>query len=411
MKSPPLRHALAALAVLVVTDAAVLAVTQAILAPPLRDLIDLGAFLLLSGSVALGFGSAVPLLARRGLVRSVGLQLVLIPVVVVFLTLVNVMFIGHLMFVSPHDLGLLTVVLLFALVLAVVLAVILSEAMRRDIRTLAEAVGDLSVGNLRARAAVTTRDELGTLATTLNDMAARLEDAFTRQQDLERARREMVVAVSHDLRTPLSSMRAIAESINDGVVTDPETVRRYLRTIEAEVARLSTLIDDLFELSQIDAGALKLEREPASLRDLVSDTIGAMSAAAHQRGLQIAGDVDETLPLVDIDARRIQRVLSNLVQNALAHTTRGEVRVHARAAGNEVEVQVMDTGVGIAAADLPRVFEPFYRGDSARRQQGGGAGVGLSIVKALVEAHGGRVWAQSTPGSGSVFTFTVPRAS
>ncbi|MEK7216339.1 MAG: HAMP domain-containing sensor histidine kinase, partial [Chloroflexota bacterium] len=323
------------LAVLAATDAAVLAVMQLALGPPLADLLQLGSFLFVSGLAALVLGSAVPFLARRGLIRSVRFQLVLIPVLVVALTMANVGFIGHLMFVSPHDLGLRTVVLLFALSLSVLLAFTLSEVLRGNIRTLSDAVGGLGAGNLRVRAMVATRDELGMLADTLNVMAERLESAFTRQQELETARRQMVVAVSHDLRTPLSSMRAVAESLNDGIVTDPATVRRYLRSIESEVARLSTLIDDLFELSQIDAGSLTLHREPSSLRDLVSDVLVGMAPRAEQQGVALTGEVDESLPSALVDPQRMHRVLSNLVQNALQHTRSGQVFIHGKAAGPE----------------------------------------------------------------------------
>lgn len=399
-----------ALGVLAATDVAVLAVTQLVLAPPLGDLVQLGVFLFVSGAVALILGSAVPVLARRGVIRSVRFQLVLIPVMVVALTVANVGFIGHLMFVSPHDLGLLTVVLLFALALSVLLAFTLSEVLRGNIRALSNAVGDMGAGNLRVRAMVNTRDELGMLAVTLNTMAERLEAAFTRQQELEAARRQMVVAVSHDLRTPLSSMRAVVESINDGIVTDPATVHRYLRSIESEVARLSTLIDDLFELSQIDAGALTLHLEPTSLRDLVSDILVGMGPRAEQQGVVLTGEVDESLPLALIDPQRMYRALSNLVQNSLQHTKAGRVFIQAKLAGREFEVRVSDTGEGIAPNDLPHVFEPFYRSDRSRNQKIGGAGVGLSIVKAFVEAHGGRIWVESAPIRGTVFSFTVPVA-
>ncbi len=380
---------------------------QAAQGPPASDLLDLGWFLLVSGAAALLAGSGARLCAQRGLIRSVRTQIVVIPVLVVSLAAANVWFTSHLMFVSAHDFTLLTLVLLFALALALVLSVVLSESLGNGIRDLGNAVRAVASGDLRARAVVHSSDELGGLAQAFNRMAEQLEASFARQQDLERARREMVVAVSHDLRTPLSSIRAMTESINDGVVDDPETVRRYLRTMEAEVARLSTLIDDLFELSQIDAGALELHLEPASLPDLISDTLEAMRAQARQRGLALEGEVADGLPDVLVDSRRIQRVLFNLVQNAIRHTAAGSVFIHARAAGAEVAVEVSDTGEGIAREDLPRVFEPFYQGDKARSRKDGGSGLGLSIVKALVEAHGGRVWAASEPGKGSTFGFTL----
>lgn len=406
-----LRSPLQALAVLVVTDALVLAAMQAILSPPAQDLRDLGAFLFFTGAFALGVGFAVPWLSRRGIIPSVQGQLLLIPVLVAVLTFANVGFIGHLMFVSPHDLGLLTVLLLFALALAVVLSAVLSESVRRSIHTLRMAVRRMTEGDLKARVVADGPPELAELGAAFNLMAERLEAAFNRQRELEQARREMVVAISHDLRTPLSSMRAMAEGINDGVVTDDATVRQYLRTMEAEVTRLSLMIDDLFELSQIDAGVLELHIERANLRDLVSDILEAMAAPARQRGLQLGGAVSEGLPAVAMDTRRMQRVLVNLVQNAIRHTPAdGTVLIEAERAGGEVEVRVRDTGEGIAPEELGRVFEPFFQSDKARSRTGG-AGVGLSIVKALVEAHGGRVWVSSSPGAGSTFAFTLPVAA
>lgn len=368
-----------ALLVLLIADALVLVAMRVVMDPPLPDLVELGAFLFVSGAFALVIGYAASALARRGVVQSVRGQIVLIPVLVVALTVANLGFIGHLMFVSTHDVGLLTLVLLFGLAMAVVLSFLLSESLS------------------------------ATLTRRFNRMTEELESAAARQRELEQARREMVVAVSHDLRTPISSIRAIVESINDGVVADTESVKRFLQTMESEVARLSLLIDDLFELSQIDTGVLDLHVDRASLRDLVSDTIESMRPQAQHKGLTLDGEVGEALPDVLVDARRIQRVLVNLVQNAIRHTPEhGTVLIHAQRDGDQVRVEVQDTGEGILPEDLPRVFEPFYQGDKARSRKNGGSGLGLSIVKALVEAHGGRVWAISQRGKGSTFTFTVP---
>lgn len=353
---------LLALAVLVITDALVLVAMQLILDPPAQDLRDLGGFLFFTGAFALAVGYAVPWLSRRGIIPSVRAQLLLIPVLVAVLTFANVGFIGHLMFVSPHDLGLLTVLLLFALALAAVLAAVLSESLRMSIQTLRTAVRRMTDGDLQARVAADGRDELAELGRAFNMMAERLEASSARQRELEHGRREMVVAISHDLRTPLASMRAMAESINDGVVTDDATVHQYLRTMESEVSRLSLLIDDLFELSQIDAGVLELHIERANLRDLVSDILEAMAAPARQRGLLLEGAVAEVLPAVAMDTRRMQRVLVNLVQNAIRHTpSDGTVRIEAEAAGSEVEVRVRDTGEGIAPEELHRVFDRSIR--------------------------------------------------
>jgi signal transduction histidine kinase len=318
-------------------------------------------------------------LAQRGVIQSIRGQILLIPVLVVALTIANLGFIGHLMFVSSHDVGLLMLVLLFGLMTAVVLSFLLSDA-------------------------------LGVLLTRrFNRMAADLEAATARQRVLEQARRELVVAVSHDLRTPTSSIRAMVESINDGVVTDPDTVRRYLHTLETEVGRLSLLIDDLFELTQIDAGAPLRHAERASLGDLVSDTIESMRPQALQQGLALDGAIADALAGTLVDARRIQRVLLNLVQNAIRYSPSGGVIfIEARREGQQVRVDVRDTGYGISTEDLPHVFDPFFQADKARSRRNGGSGLGLSIVKALVEASGGEVMVTSRLGEGSTFSFTVP---
>jgi signal transduction histidine kinase len=220
-----------------------------------------------------------------------------------------------------------------------------------------------------------------------------------------------VAAVSHDLRTPLASIRAMVEAISDRVVTDRATVDRYLGTIGGEVERLSQLIDDLFELSQIDAGQLRLQVEDGSLHDLISDTLRSLSAQAERRGVDLVGRVDETLPPVRLDPARAQRVLDNLVGNALRHTAAGgRVELGALERGDEVEVTVRDSGEGIAPEDFDRVFEPFYRAER-ERSRSAGAGLGLTIARGIVAAHGGRIWAESTLGAGTTFHFTLPRST
>ncbi|MBI2910964.1 MAG: HAMP domain-containing protein, partial [Chloroflexi bacterium] len=379
-----------AVLLLLAVDGFVLATTAALLNPPLADLAQLGLFLLVSGGLALGAGHLILLLSGRGPLRSVRLRLLLVPLLVIAWALANVGFFAHLMFVSSHDLVLLSLMLLSTLALSAYLVFLLSASVGKTVRDLREAVRRMAGGQLDSRARVTSRDELGELAGSFNAMAARLEESFERQRELERARRDMVAAVSHDLRTPLASIRAMVESINDGVVSDPETVRRYLATLESEVRHLSLLIDDLFELARIDAGLLELQLERVSLEDLISDTLESMSAQARQHGLSLAGQVPEAVPPVAMDARRIQRVLFNLVQNALRHTPAdGSVFVRALDAGGEVHVEVADTGEGIPAEELPRVFERFYQVDRARHR--GGSGLGLSIARAIVEAHGGHI--------------------
>jgi signal transduction histidine kinase len=216
--------------------------------------------------------------------------------------------------------------------------------------------------------------------------------------------------VSHDLRTPLASIRAMIEAVNDGVVTDSQTVDRYLSAVQVEVTRLGSLIDDLFELSRLEAGALRLQLEAGSVRDLLSDTLRVLQPQATQKGLRISGQVDSELPPVVMDSARIQRVLYNLVQNAIRHTPeRGVIVLAAQEEDSHVRVDVVDSGEGVAPSDLPHIFDRFYRGEKSRARGMGGTGLGLAIAKGLVEAHGGRIWVQNLPGRGARFSFILPK--
>ena len=298
-------------------------------------------------------------------------------------------FTGFLMFLSPHDLALLAALLGFSLGMSMFVAFAFSQSTTRSIREVVEAVRRMNSGSLDTRVATPSRDEIGELATALNSMAERLEASFSRERELEQARKDLVRAVSHDLRTPLASIRVMVESINDGVVTDEETVNRYLRSTQSEVEKLSQLINDLFELAQMDAGALELHLETSSLQDLLSDTLESMSAQALSRQLTLKGAVDEELSPVVMDPQRVQRVLYNLVQNALRHTPPdGTIFIRATDAGTEVQIDVIDTGEGIPGNALPQLFQRTHRPDDSQLR-GAGVGLGLSIAKGIVEAHGG----------------------
>jgi signal transduction histidine kinase len=376
---------------------------------PTGEVALLATYLVLSGgvSLALGYGG-LALLGRSGL-GGLRLRLAYGQLLVLLVAFVNVVVTALLMFISEHDLVLLGILLLYAAVMSVSFALAVAEGIAGDVRSVAGAARRMADGDLGARAAVAARDELGELAAAFNGMAGQLQAAAERQREAEEARRYLVAAVSHDLRTPLASIRAMVEAIADGVVADEATVARYLQTIGGEVERLSGLINDLFELSQIDAGALELRLERGSLQDLISDTLRSLGAQAAQRGVHLAGSVDASVPPVRMDGARVQRVLDNLVGNALRHTPAGgAVEIRAEPERGAVRVTVQDTGEGIPSQELPHVFRAFYRGDAARSRPGGG-GLGLTIARGLVELHGGRLWAESAPGQGAAFHFTLPR--
>jgi signal transduction histidine kinase len=245
-------------------------------------------------------------------------------------------------------------------------------------------------------------------------VVARLEEAERAERTLDEARRDLVAWASHDLRTPLTSLRAMIDAMAEGVADDPDTVARYLRQSQVEIDRMSALVDDLFQVAQLDTGLMELHCSRASLADLISDTLQAFSAGAQERGVALTGAVEPGVDPVWMAPEKISRVLQNLVSNAIRHTPSGG-RVHVQVcstAHSEVTVTVEDSGAGIPADELPKIFERFYRGEVSRARVGsthGGAGLGLTIAKGLVEAHGGHIDMRSTLGQGSIFSFTLPR--
>ncbi|MEW6404205.1 MAG: MFS domain-containing histidine kinase [Chloroflexota bacterium] len=327
------------------------------------------------------------------------------------LTFFNVWFSAQMMFASPHDLLLAIVLLFFAGGMAMVLGYFLSSTITDRIHILKGAAGHLAEGDLKTRVTVSGRDEVAALAHTFNQMAGQLEAADKKQRQLEQMRADLVAWVGHDLQTPLASIRAILEALEDGLVDDPETIKRYLNTAQRDVQSLSALIDDLFQMAQLNTGGIPLDRASSSLADLISDTLESFSELASRKDVKLEGSVDPDVDPVFMDTQRIGRVLNNLVSNALRHTPAGgEVKVNARRLrpGSSVEVTVSDSGEGIRAEDLPRIFESFYRSERSRSRSTGGAGLGLAISRGIVQAHGGDITVQSKPGRGSQFTFTLP---
>jgi signal transduction histidine kinase len=259
----------------------------------------------------------------------------------------------------------------------------------------------METGDLSQRVAVQTDDEIGELAHAFNSMA----NGLTR---LEQLRRNMVTDVAHELRTPLSNIRGYLEALQDGVTQpDPEVIG----SLHDEAMLLTRLVNDLQELALAEAGQLRLVLQPTSAEQIIAQVVNVMQPTAASKGLTLQTDLQPDLPPVMADPGRVAQVLQNLVNNAMSYTTAGgtiTVTTRPAASAAEVQLSVHDTGIGIAPEHLPFVFDRFYRVDQSRTRATGGAGLGLAIVKQLVEAHGGRVWAESTLGQGSTFTFTLP---
>ncbi len=377
--------------------------------PPMAELALMALFLAFTAviSVAAGYGAY-----RLGWIhRSPRISWVLLGgyALASLLTFLNVWVTARLMFASQHDLLLATVLLLFAAGIAISVGYFLSAALTDRIVALNRATQEIARGELSTRVPVTGNDEMASLARTFNEMAEQLQAADQKQRELDELRRNLIAWAGHDLRTPLASIQAMVEALADGVVEDPETVDRYLHTAQREIRSLSLLIDDLFELAQLEAGGLRLGLGPNSISDLISDTLESFSELAARQGVSLEGSVEPDVDPVTMDAQQIGRVLANLVGNALRHTPAGgTVRVEAMASAEGVQVDVRDTGRGIDAEDLPHIFERFYRGEKSRSRATGGAGLGLAIAKGLVEAHGGQIGVESGPGQGTRFYFTLP---
>jgi len=230
---------------------------------------------------------------------------------------------------------------------------------------------------------------------------------LTRVRRLETVRRDFISNVSHELRTPLASLKALTETLRDGALEDPKAAHRFLGRIETEVDALTQMTTELLELTRIESGQVPLEFKSIPAGELLLSAADRMRAQAERAGLVLRLDNSQDMTEVRVDPSRLEQVLVNLIHNAIKFTRPGgEVILSAQTKGNFVSFAVQDTGVGIPEDDLERIFERFYKADRAR--SGGGTGLGLSIARHIVEAHGGKIWAESTEGRGSIFYFTVP---
>ena len=329
---------------------------------------------------------------------SIRAQLALLAIAAVCLPLAAVVGFGFVM-LGVHDEKLVAVALASMLV-ALAAALLVGRQILRPLDELRSASGRLAAGDLSARASESGPRELLELSGSFNEMATSVEHLFD-------ARRQLVAWASHDLRTPLASLRAMVEALEDGLASPDE----YLPSIREQLDTLSLLVDDLFELARIDAGALTLELHEAHLGELVSSCLRALDAEARARNIRLAARLDPADPAVRIAPDKIERVLLNLLTNAVRHTpSDGAVSVVVEPDSDHVVVSVEDTGAGLSPTAARRMFERFWRDDEARTRATGGAGLGLAIAKGLVQAHGGSMWAENRSSGGARVAFTLPLA-
>ncbi|MFN8452555.1 MAG: HAMP domain-containing sensor histidine kinase [Anaerolineae bacterium] len=349
-------------------------------------------------------------LVRR--LRSLRWALLVTMILTVALIFLNVWVTAQLMFINEYDLAVTGALLVFAGVIALIFGYFVSSAITDSIRDMAKAAELIAQGRLDTRLRVDGNDELAEFARRFNDMVMSLQEVDEQKRQLDQQRRDLIAWASHDLRTPVTAIRAMIESMIDGVVNDPETMSRYLHNMELEVQNLTRLIDNLLELAQLDAGHISLDYQMISLRDLISDSLGGIRVRARQREIALEGTVDPNIDLVYIAPDKIQRVLSNLLDNALRYTpSGGHVTLRAVREGSSVTVSVQNNGPGMTPIDLSQVFTRFYREERARsRSLDGqrGAGLGLAITRGFIEAHGGKIWVESDAVKGVTVTFTLP---
>ncbi len=345
--------------------------------------------------------------------RSLRWAIWMVIALLVLMIFLNVWVIARFTFIQNHYLTLTSVLLVFAGLSALTIGFFASKTMTDRLSKLSDATQALAKRDFTTRLNISGNDEIAQLADTFNAMAQNLQEVDEQKQQLEQTRRDLTAWVSHDLRTPLTSIRVMIEAMLDGVVDDEETIHRYLDNSRIEIKHLSGLIDDLFELAQLDVGHLQICIQRASIRDLISDTLGSMRLKAEQRGIRLKGQVSDDVDMILMAPDKIQRVLTNLVDNAIKYAESGVcVTLRAWRAGDEIRIDIHNSGSYIPEDALPRLFESFYRGEGSRKRAEDGArgtGLGLAIARGFIEAHGGRIWASSLPAEGTTFSFSLPQ--
>ena len=355
------------------------------------------AFALITIPASLAASALVAVGVRR--LPTVKLQLAALALYAAAVPLATVTAAGLVMMKMHEDLGVLYIAAACGAT-ALVVAFLLGRYVAARIERLVDTAGELAAGNLGARAPDGGPAELARLGSSLNEMAASLEEVFD-------ARRELVAWASHDLRTPVAAIRAMLEAIEDGVAAADE----YVPILHEQTVALAEVIDDLFELARIDAGVLSVELERLSVGDVVASCVRALEADAQARHVTLQTRVDGALPAVAGAPEHVRRVLWNLLANALRHTpSDGSVVVFAEPVGDEVHIGVEDSGVGLTVEAERRMFERFWREDPARSRGEANAGLGLAIARGLVEAQGGRIWAENRRDGGACVAFALPLA-
>jgi signal transduction histidine kinase len=373
-----------------------------------RDGVLTGVFLFAFGAPTMA--AAHVLARRRRAAGSLARQFTTGVGLTVALITVGMVAVALLMFISGHDALLMALLLVYAGLLISYSTWVLARGAMHDVESIRDGLRSVGEGRRDVRIRTGGRDELAELAAAANRMTAQLVEREQERDASEQARRGLIAAVSHDLRTPLTSLRLLADAIEDDLV-DRETRREYLEQMSVHIRSLSALVEDLFELSRLEAGDIQWSMQKVRLDELVEETVEAMRAHADVRQVDVQASVPDGLAAARANPEKLQRVLFNLIQNAIRHTPAdGSVTVAAESNGSTVEVEVADTGDGVPEEERELAFEPFFRGGAGKSRSSEGTGLGLTICRAIVEAHGGEIWFADSR-KGTRVRFTLPRAA
>lgn len=351
--------------------------------------------------IAIYLGSAVATVVMIGVLRTLLPRLTSLRLAVfastasaVAVAVVAVALSSGFMFSSAHDLRLLVVAMSLGVLLAIVLSVAVGGSLTKDLERLAGLAEDVGAGERVARSGVQRNDEVGVVAAALDGMVERLDAADQARRRTEEARSQFLAAVSHDLRTPLASLQAALEALEDGIVDD---IPRYYRAMRRDVELLGGLIDDLFLLTRLEAGDLEWAAQPVDLAELADEAVELMVPVAGRRDVRLRLDATGSVHTVGAP-EALTRVIRNLIDNAIRYAPADTTVLVSVSNGSGARLEVTDEGSGFDPEFVDRAFETFTKADVARTRADGGAGLGLAIAKGLIEAHGGRIWAEAGPG-------------